>query len=85
MGVVMWEMYTREAPYNELTAQQIIAALMMGKITLPLPAACEPEASRCLPGVNEHQTSTYVLPGTKHSLIGTYVLLSWIIFTALTH
>lgn len=28
MGVVMWEMYTLEVPYRELSAQQILMALM---------------------------------------------------------
>lgn len=43
MGVVMWEMYTREAPYNHMTSQQIIQALLHGNIALRLPQECEPE------------------------------------------
>ena len=43
MGVVMWEMYTLEVPYNEQSAQQILAALMDGSIHLHIPSACEPE------------------------------------------
>lgn len=43
MGVVMWEMYTRESPYSNMTAQQIISALMHGNVALRLPNACEPE------------------------------------------
>ena len=43
MGVVMWEMYTLEVPYSDMTAQQILAALMDGSIHLHIPSSCEPE------------------------------------------
>ncbi|GAX73216.1 hypothetical protein CEUSTIGMA_g669.t1 [Chlamydomonas eustigma] len=43
MGVVMWEMYTLEVPYSDMTAQQILAALMDGSIHLHIPNSCEPE------------------------------------------
>lgn len=43
MGVVMWEMYTLQAPYSELSAQQILMALMHGNIHLHVPSSCEPE------------------------------------------
>ncbi len=43
MGVVMWEMYTLEVPYNDMSAQQILGALMDGSIHLHIPSSCEPE------------------------------------------
>lgn len=43
MGVVMWEMYTLEIPYNKMSAQQILLALMHGNIHLHIPSSCEPE------------------------------------------
>jgi hypothetical protein len=43
MGVVMWEMYTLEVPYINMSAQQILAALMDGSIHLHIPSSCEPE------------------------------------------
>jgi serine/threonine protein kinase len=43
MGVVMWEMYTLEVPYRDLSAQQILMALMQGSIHLRVPSSCEPE------------------------------------------
>lgn len=43
MGVVMWEMLTREVPYQELTPQQILMGLMCGNLQLQIPEWCEPE------------------------------------------
>jgi len=43
MGVVMWEMYTLEVPYKDMSAQQILLALMQGSIHLRVPSGCEPE------------------------------------------
>jgi serine/threonine protein kinase len=43
MGVVMWEMYTLEVPYNDMSAHQILTALMHGNIHLHVPSSCEPE------------------------------------------
>mmetsp|Transcript_25426 Transcript_25426/g.75108 ORF Transcript_25426/g.75108 Transcript_25426/m.75108 type:complete len:878 (-) Transcript_25426:269-2902(-) len=43
MGVVMWEMYTLEVPYRDMSAQQILLALMQGSIHLRIPSGCEPE------------------------------------------
>lgn len=39
----MWEMYTLEAPFADLTAQSILMGLMNGSLHLPIPPACEPE------------------------------------------
>ncbi|MEW5319144.1 MAG: hypothetical protein WDW38_010313 [Sanguina aurantia] len=43
MGVVMWEMTTLEVPFQELSSQSILMALMHGNLHLPIPATCEPE------------------------------------------
>lgn len=37
------QMYTLEAPYRDMTAQQILGALMQGTIRLRIPSSCEPE------------------------------------------
>eukprot|EP00798_Chlamydomonas_sp_ICE-L_P015484 gene15484-21569_t len=43
MGVVMWELYTLEVPFQELSAQQILMGLMDGRLNLQIPYSCEPE------------------------------------------
>lgn len=43
MGVVMWEMFTLEIPFQELQAQQILMGLMHGNLHLTIPESCEPE------------------------------------------
>jgi hypothetical protein len=43
VGMVMWEMLTREVPFQNLNPQQIISGLMMGSLKPVIPAHCEPE------------------------------------------
>jgi len=43
LGVVMWEMLTREMPYQDLSPQNILMGLMCGNLHLDVPEWCEPE------------------------------------------
>ncbi len=43
MGVVMWEMYTGEVPFANLSAQDILMGLVHGNLHLAIPPSCEPE------------------------------------------
>eukprot|EP00878_Enallax_costatus_P013407 GHUV01014019.1.p1 GENE.GHUV01014019.1~~GHUV01014019.1.p1 ORF type:complete len:510 (+),score=243.60 GHUV01014019.1:621-2150(+) len=43
LGVVMWEMLTREIPFQEYAPQQILMGLMCGNLHLDIPEWCEPE------------------------------------------
>ncbi|WIA22655.1 hypothetical protein OEZ86_009625 [Tetradesmus obliquus] len=43
LGVVMWEMLTREIPFQDLAPQQILMGLMCGNLHLDIPEWCEPE------------------------------------------
>mmetsp|Transcript_21014 Transcript_21014/g.46094 ORF Transcript_21014/g.46094 Transcript_21014/m.46094 type:complete len:781 (+) Transcript_21014:243-2585(+) len=46
MGVVMWELFTLEVPFQELSAQQILMGLMHGNLHLRVPSSCEPQWSQ---------------------------------------
>ena len=39
LGMVLWEMHTRQVPFTHLTPQQIIAGLMVGNLQ---PEVCPP-------------------------------------------
>lgn len=43
LGVVLWEMLTLEPPFQSMQPAQLIGALSLGKLRLPIPAWCEPE------------------------------------------
>ncbi|GAB4816617.1 hypothetical protein N2152v2_003663 [Parachlorella kessleri] len=43
LGVVFWEMLTLEVPYQDMPPAQLIGALGLGKLRLPIPEWCEPE------------------------------------------
>lgn len=43
LGMVLWEMLTRQVPFTHLTPQQIIAGLMVGNLQPEVPEWCEPE------------------------------------------
>ncbi|KAF6261967.1 kinase-like protein, partial [Scenedesmus sp. NREL 46B-D3] len=43
LGVVMWEMLTRDIPFQALAPQQILLGLMCGNLQLDIPEWCEPE------------------------------------------
>ncbi|DBB06883.1 TPA: hypothetical protein ACH3X3_009542 [Trebouxia sp. C0006] len=43
LGMVLWEMLTRQVPFTHLTPQQIIAGLMVGNLQPEVPDWCEQE------------------------------------------
>lgn len=43
MGVVMWEMFTMQAPFADMNANELLDALVHGSVALPLPVDAEPE------------------------------------------
>eukprot|EP00887_Chlorella_sp_A99_P004451 scaffold30.g4451.t1 len=43
LGVVFWELLTLQVPYADMPPAQLIGALGLGKLRLPIPDWCEPE------------------------------------------